>query len=460
MATNIVLPNQWEPRMHQIPFWRYMAGGGLRAVAVWHRRAGKDSTALNFTCTAAHKRIGTYWHMLPQAEHARKAVWDYIDKQGRRTINQAFPLDLRARTLEQEMKIEFKIGSIWQLCGSDNYNSLVGANPVGVVFSEYSLADPEAWNYIRPILAENGGWAVFLYTPRGKNHGHELFEMAKANPEWFAEMLTVDDTLVIPPEVIASERASGMTDDMVEQEYFCSFEGVRQGSIYGEYMRKMRLEGRLGKVPYDRQYPVNTFWDIGHGDAAAVIAHQQVGAQDRFLRAFEASGQDMPFFYAKLLEWSQEHGYLYGQHYLPHDAKNVTMSSKSNPLGKNIWDQAVTLGMQNLKLVPRISDKWTGILLTRSKFGTVYMDEEGCKPLVNALNSYHKEYDEARRCYSDQPYHDWSSNLSDAFRQWAQGFVPAGQAGVFTLPQATVRPQVSRGYRPVVKTVGSRRAGY
>ena len=111
-------------------------------------------------------RTGVYWHMLPTATQARKAVWDAVDGEGRRVLDQVFPRPLRAATSATEMKIALKCGSLWQLVGSDNFNALVGANPVGVVFSEYSLADPAAWDYVRPILAENGGWAVFIFTPR------------------------------------------------------------------------------------------------------------------------------------------------------------------------------------------------------------------------------------------------------------------------------------------------------
>jgi hypothetical protein len=87
-----------------------------------------------------------------------------------------------------------------RVVGTDDVDKLVGVNPVGCVFSEYSLQDPRAWDLIRPILAENGGWALFLYTPRGRNHGHDMIEMAKRNPNWFAEVLTIDDTGVIPLE--------------------------------------------------------------------------------------------------------------------------------------------------------------------------------------------------------------------------------------------------------------------
>lgn len=131
---NIKIPYKWKPRKYQMKLWHYLENGGKRAVAVWHRRAGKDSLSLNWTAVAAMQRVGVYWHMLPLQTQARKVVWDAIDKQGRRVIDQVFPKALRKSVNAQEMKIELLNGSIWQCVGSDNYNSLVGANPVGVVF--------------------------------------------------------------------------------------------------------------------------------------------------------------------------------------------------------------------------------------------------------------------------------------------------------------------------------------
>ncbi len=455
--TRIVIPNGWKPRKHQLPLWRFIDGGGKRAVAVWHRRAGKDSTALNLTASQAFERIGTYWHLLPEAAQGRKAIWDGIDKDSRRIIDQVFPDEIRKRTIDNEMKIELKNGSFWNVVGSDNYNSLVGSNPIGVVFSEYSISNPAAWDYLRPILAENGGWAMFLYTPRGKNHGKKLFDMAKRNPEWFAELLTVTDTCIIPPEVIQEEIDSGMDDDMVQQEYFCSWEGVRQGSIYGEQLAKARREGRIGSIPYDRRHPVNTFWDIGHSDTTSIIAHQFVGGQDRFLASMEDSGQDVPYFVGELKKWSESKGFLYGHHYLPHDSKNVTLAAKSNPLGKNVWDQLFAMGCRDLRLVPRTPDRWTAINATRARFSTAYFDEVGCSGLLDALGSYHKKWDEARKCFQNEPNHDWSSNYCDAFRQWAQGFTETGASGVFSMPSAL--PGKLKAM-PSVHTVGQSRAGY
>ena len=136
----ICIPNAWNPRPYQRRLWDYFAKGGRRAVAVWHRRCGKDSLALNLEASKAlTERVGVYWHMLPLNTQARKVIWDGVDRYGRRMIDQAFPKELRQSTNDQEMKIVFKNGSVWQCVGSDNYDALVGSNPVGVVFSEYSV---------------------------------------------------------------------------------------------------------------------------------------------------------------------------------------------------------------------------------------------------------------------------------------------------------------------------------
>lgn len=457
---DITLPNDWEPRDHQLPFWRYMMDDdkpGKRASVVWHRRAGKDSTALNVTCAKMMQRVGSYWHLLPEKEQARKAIWNAIDKQGRRVIDQVFPLCIRKKTVDDEMRIELVNGSMWQVMGSDQYNSLVGTNPVGVVFSEYSVGNPAAWDFIRPILLENGGWAIFPYTPRGKNHGHTLFRMAERNPNWFAQLLTVSDTMILPPSAIQEERDSGMDDDMVEQEYFCSWQGVRQGSIYGMALAKARKDGRIGAFPYDRRFPVQTFWDIGHSDATSIVLHQEVGAFDRFIGSYENNGQDM----AHYAHWLKETGYLFGKHYLPHDCKNVVLQSKGNPLGANVWDQAFALGLRDLTQVPRTIDKWTAINATRLRLDTAQFDEKGCANLISALESYHKKWDDVKKCYSNDPVHDWSSNYADAFRQWAQGYKGQGVGPAFTAPNATAPSSGGRFTVPqTMVTVGSRRAGY
>ena len=225
-STEVTIPHDWTPRPHQRALFDQFGHGKTyrRGCAVWHRRAGKDSCALNLTARDMFRRVGTYWHLFPEQAQARRAIWNGIDRAGRRIIDQMLPPAVRARTSAQEMLIETVNGSIWQMAGSDNFDSLVGSNPVGVVFSEWALSHPDAWEYLRPILVENDGWALFIYTPRGRNHGHATYMRALQAETWFCEKLTVDDTGLITLGQIEEERRAGMSDGKIGQEFYCSFD--------------------------------------------------------------------------------------------------------------------------------------------------------------------------------------------------------------------------------------------
>jgi phage terminase large subunit len=133
----IQLPNSWQPRPYQRKLWDYLEAGGQRAIEIAHRRWGKDDVFLHRSAIAAHERVASYWHCLPEYEQARKAIWAAVNPHtGKRRIDEAFPRDLIATRDEQQMFIRFKNGSTWQVIGSDRYNSLVGAGVAGVTFSE------------------------------------------------------------------------------------------------------------------------------------------------------------------------------------------------------------------------------------------------------------------------------------------------------------------------------------
>ena len=227
-STRLTIPNDWRPRPHQQALYREFGHGRpfRRGCAVWHRRAGKDSVALNLTARDMFRRVGTYWHLFPEQTQARRAIWNGIDGRGRRILDQVFPAPARRRTRANEMLIETVNGSIWQMAGSDNFDSLVGSNPVGVVFSEWALAHPDAWDYIRPILVENEGWALFIFTPRGHNHGYATWPNKLEADDWFSERLTIEETGLISAEQIEAERLSGMSEGKVRREFFCSFEAA------------------------------------------------------------------------------------------------------------------------------------------------------------------------------------------------------------------------------------------
>jgi len=218
---NIKIPYNFTPRKYQIPFLKAWDSGVKRLFIVWHRRSGKDKTIIANLIKRMMERKGTYYYTLPTYSQARKIVWLGADKEGFKFLDH-FPKSLVKNINQQEMIIELINGSIFQLIGADNIDRIVGTNPVGVVFSEYSLMKPEVWNFISPILRENGGWAVFVMTPRGTNHAYDLMNKIKNDPNWFLEVLTVDDTQALTKEQL-DEARNELPYDVFMQEYYVKF---------------------------------------------------------------------------------------------------------------------------------------------------------------------------------------------------------------------------------------------
>ena len=218
---NITVPFHFSPRPYQLNLLRAMDSGIKRAVVIWHRRSGKEKTCLNLVIKKMLERVGTYYYFFPTFSQGKRILWDGLDRDGFKFLDH-FPAELVANKNDTELKIKLKNGSVFQLIGTDNIDSIVGTNPIGCVFSEYSLQSPRAWDFMRPILAENGGWAIFNFTPRGRNHGWKILQQAKDSEKWFWEVLSVDKTGAIPREVLDQESKE-MPQDLFRQEYFCEF---------------------------------------------------------------------------------------------------------------------------------------------------------------------------------------------------------------------------------------------
>lgn len=411
--SDVTLPNNWKPRQYQKALWRYLENGGKRAYEVAHRRWGKDDVCLHWSACAAIQRVGNYWHMLPEAAQARKAIWDAINPHtGKRRIDEAFPLEIRKRTIDNEMKIELINGSIWQVLGSDNYNSYVGSPPVGVVLSEWALADPQAWAYLMPILEENGGWALFITTPRGRNHAKRFFDMAKATIGWHAEKQHASQTNVFKPEQLERIKAELIAqygedegEAKFEQEYECSFDAALPGAYYGKEINAAEAEGRISGVPHDPRYPVFAIFDLGHGDSTAIGFVQLIGREPRVIDYHESSGQSIAY-YAKLL---REKPYNIPHIILPHDGDSGSLAS-----GTTYRKQFEALGFK-VKVLPRGSID-SGIVLARALLRRIWMDAKLCERLVDCLRNYHREWDEKNKIFRPRPKHNWASHAADMFR--------------------------------------------
>lgn len=367
------------------------------------------------------ERVGAYYYVFPTYNQGKKILWTGADKSGFRFLDH-IPESIRKRTVGNEMFIELINGSTIQVVGSDNIDSIVGTNPLGVVFSEYSLQDPKAWDYIRPILAENGGWAIFNFTPRGKNHAYYLLKFAEQDQSWFVSNVDVSVSKAISEAVLEQERretiAKNGDDSLFLQEYYNSFEAAIRGSYYGKIIEKMRQDGRVGKVPYDENLPVHTWWDLGMNDSMTIGFFQVHGKEWRMIDYYENSGEGLRHYYNVL----KDKGYTYGKHYAPHDIVVRELSS-----GKSRLEAARELGLHFETIFENEKEKSAvpnlpiddGIDAVRRKLSTLWIDEGKCQRFIEAVTQYRKDFNEKLGVYRSSPVHDWTSHPADMLRYWA-----------------------------------------
>jgi phage terminase large subunit len=404
---------------------KFFDSGGKRAITVWHRRGGKDLTGMHQLCKMAHRRVGAYWHIFPTAEQGRKAIWTEFTKDGERIMEQVFPRAIRKTprdfTPQGEMVVELLNGSIYRLVGSDKME-VVGAGPVGVLFSEYSLAKPRTWDLVRPMLRERDGWAWFNFTPRGKNHAWKLLEMARTQPDWYVDVKTLYDTNAYDPErTIAEERASGMPEDLIAQEYLCDFNAANIGSFWGAQISQLEKRGGICafETPGDE---VQTNWDLGKADDTAIWWWRPRPGGVDVLDHYASHGEDLEHYFKVLEARAERHGWRYRKHWLPHDAKAKTLATKASVL-----DQFMAEYPGHVAIVPDM------LLLDGIAAGRRLLSHPGlrvhrrCSEAsgpkdcdgLEALRAYHREWDDEGKCFREKPVHDWSCHTADSWRYLA-----------------------------------------
>ncbi len=412
----ITVPHNFTPRDYQLDFLKAMDSGIKRAVLVWHRRSGKDLTTFNWVIKKLISEPSICYYIFPAYSQAKKAIWDSKDITGRPFLDY-IPKELIASKHQQEMKVCLINGSIFQLVGSDNIDSIMGTNPKIVVFSEYAMQSPQAWDYIRPILRTNKGVVIFISTPRGKNHFYDLYNNVRGSEDWYTSICSIKDTGVLTEEDIEQERKEGMSDELIQQEYYVSFSRGVEGSYYGRLIEKAREEGRICNVPYDTRSPVHTAFDIGFGDNTSITFWQEVGGELRIIDFYENQGEGINHYVKHL----QNKPYVYGTHYMPHDA-----GSGSIQTGRTLQDVAYDQGLKTTVLEREI-DISIGIEAVRAMLSIAYIDQTKCLHLIKCLENYHKKFNEKTQSYSETPLHDWTSHAADSARYMANARIQYGR---------------------------------
>lgn len=220
------------------------------------------------------------------------------------------------------------------------------------------------------------------------------------NP-WFPEELRIEKDALLERDPVAHATV-----------WEGNCKQVLDGAIYTHEILAATRSSRFGKVPFDPSKPVHTFWDLGRADKTSIWFAQLVGFEFRLIDFYENRGHALSHYLDLLKARTVEHGYVYGEHWLPHDAQNELLASE-----RTIEQQMWAAG-HHVRITPKLTIA-AGIDAARQLFGRCWFDEDLCADGIQALRNYRYDVDPNTQAFSKNPLHDWASHAADAFRYFA-----------------------------------------
>jgi hypothetical protein len=350
------------------------------------------------------KEQGRYAYVAPYLSQSKSIAFDYLLKYSQPVLSKAN---------QSELWVELVNGARIRLFGADNPDTLRGLYLDGVVLDEYADMKPSIFGaVIRPLLADRKGWATFIGTPKGHNAFWEVYNNATQDQSWYVKVLRASQTGLLEQSEL-DDAAKTMTQDQYLQEFECDFESAILGAYFGKEMRQLTDDGRIREVEYDPLFPVHTAWDLGYSDDTAIWFFQVVHGEIRCLDYHSSNGQPVAFYAGIIQSREKERGYVYGTHWLPHDARAKTLSSNRSVI-EQLGDK---IPLKSIKITPNLKLQ-DGIQASRLALTRTWFDHK-CADGIECLRQYQREYDEDKKVFRDKPRHDWTSHGADAFRYLA-----------------------------------------
>lgn len=372
------------------------------AVLVCHRRAGKTVACVNDLVTRAvytSKKNARYGYIAPFYRQAKDVAWVYLKEAVE---------GLTTKIFESTLTVELFNGAKISLYGADNPDALRGVYFDGVIVDEFGDCRPSLWGEVLlPTLADRQGWAVFIGTPKGKNHFHAMYNRAIEESGWYDMILKASESGLLPAEELAEMRLQ-MDEDQYQQEFECSFDAAVKGTYYASTLAKLDQAEQIIDVPWDADQPVDVFTDLGFTDSSAYWFVQRRPDGWAVIDYEEAHSQPLEYYF-NLLRFKQ---YDYGDVWLPHDAKAKTLQT-----GRSTIEQFRDAGF-SVRVAPRLKVQH-GIDAVRMVLPKCWFDKAQTAEGVEGLRAYQRRWDEVTKTYSDSPMHNWASHPADAFRQFA-----------------------------------------
>ena len=182
----------------------------------------------------ARKPNATVWYVGPSYRQAKRIAWNRLKK-----ITRPYWAE-KAR--ETELSTKLINGSTLAVRGADRPDSLRGDGLDFVVLDEFACMRPEAWEEVlRPALSDRLGRALFIRTPKGRNHFYYYFEYAKTDADWAAFPFTTAQGGIVDAKELHN-AARQLDADCYQQEFEAQFTGIGRNLVYYAFNREMHVK--------------------------------------------------------------------------------------------------------------------------------------------------------------------------------------------------------------------------
>ena len=274
---------------------------------------------------------------------------------------------------------------------------------------EANKVSRNSWEVLLPTVRKEDSEIWLTFNPELEtDYTYQRFVLNPSDDSFVVKMTWRDNPWV--PSVMLKEMEDLKNRDY--DTYLNVWEGftrqVLEGAVFAKELQRCQIENRITKVPWNRETPVDTFWDLGRRDMTCIWFAQKVALQYRIVEYFEESSEDIQYYLRQL----QAREYTYGTHWLPHDAK-------AKQLGQaRTIEQLVRAVYASVRVVPRIPHKVNAINAARIIFPNCWFDEKACADGLERLRHYRYKVSEGQ--LSEEPLHDENSHGADAFMTLAQ----------------------------------------
>jgi len=423
------------------------------AAMMAHRRSGKSFAGTQDlgSCGLTHRRKNMklaplrYGYVAPTQQQAKDIIWGYFEE--------FFSPIPGVKFNQSELHVTLPTRARIRLYSGENYERMRGIYLDGVVIDEIDDIDPVAWpTVIRPTLSDYKGWASFIGTTKGKGALYKFLMEAQKREDWFDLLLKASESGIIPQDELDEiRRDPAMTEEMYLQEYECDWNVATPGAIYLDDVEKARKQGRISdNIFHHEGLPVYSSFDIGLPANTKCWIFQPIGDKINYLCALTGDkALNTPAKWAALLtRLSNEKGWSFGCHFLPHDGETVWLPS---------FKEA---GLNNSEVMPRPSSEWDDINEAKRMFNRIHINEKECEMGIMALEHWKTTEIRKKGHFTNKPEHFWSSHWCKAFALSAWAIAcgrTVNKAGQSRKPRRNSNVKVDMGTTRGAKSGGRRR---